>query len=66
MLAGGLTAEELLRRYCTLVYARTGSYVETARRVGLDRRTGRERIGPRPAGRAPRGTSPLLAHFIGE
>jgi transcriptional regulator with GAF, ATPase, and Fis domain len=46
MLTGGLTAEELLRRYCTLVYARTGSYVETARRLGLDRRTVRERIDP--------------------
>ena len=46
LLAGGLTADELLRRYCTLVYARTGNYVETARRLGLDRRTVRERIDP--------------------
>ena len=44
--AGALTADELLRRYCTLVYARTGSYEETARRLGLDRRTVRERIDP--------------------
>ena len=36
---GELTAEELLRRYCTLVYARMGSYGETARRLELDRRT---------------------------
>ena len=36
---GSLTAEELLRRYCTLVYARIGSYQETARRLQLDRRT---------------------------
>ena len=34
---GGLTAQELLSAYCTLVYRRTGSYVETARRLGLDR-----------------------------
>ena len=46
-LAGGaLTAEEALGRYCTLVYAETGSYVETARRLGLDRRTVRARVDP--------------------
>jgi transcriptional regulator with GAF, ATPase, and Fis domain len=37
--AGALTADELLRRYCTLVYAQTRSYEETARRLQLDRRT---------------------------
>ena len=44
MLAGALTADEMLRRYCTLVYAETGSYQETARRLGLDRRTVREKV----------------------
>ena len=44
ILTGVLTADELLRRYCTLVYARTGSYVETARRLGLDRRTARAKV----------------------
>jgi DNA-binding NtrC family response regulator len=44
ILGGTLTANELVQRYCTLVYAETGSYVETARRLGLDRRTVRERI----------------------
>jgi transcriptional regulator with AAA-type ATPase domain len=44
VLAGALSAEELLRRYCTLVYAETGSYLETGRRLGLDRRTVREKI----------------------
>jgi DNA-binding NtrC family response regulator len=44
MLAGSLSAEDLLRRYCTLVYAQTGSYQETGRRLGLDRRTVREKI----------------------
>ena len=43
-LSGSLTADELLRRYCTLVYARTGNYHETARRLGLDRRTVKGKI----------------------
>ncbi len=37
--AGELTAEELLQRYVAIIYSRTGSYEETARRLGLDRRT---------------------------
>ena len=41
---GELTADELLRRYCTLVYAKTRSYQETARRLGLDRRTVRDKV----------------------
>jgi DNA-binding NtrC family response regulator len=36
--AGDLTMDEVVRRYCTLVYERTGSFVETARRLGIDRR----------------------------
>ena len=43
---GGLTAKELLRRYCTCVYATTGSYQETARRLDLDRRTVKRYIDP--------------------
>ncbi|MYN66186.1 MAG: sigma-54-dependent Fis family transcriptional regulator [Acidobacteria bacterium] len=43
---GRLTAEEVLRRYCTIVYARTGSYQETARRLELDRRTIKRHIDP--------------------
>ncbi|MFQ6024734.1 MAG: sigma 54-interacting transcriptional regulator, partial [Acidiferrobacterales bacterium] len=42
--SGTLTAEALLRRYCTLVYAQTESYGETARRLQLDRRTVKSRI----------------------
>ncbi len=42
--AGSLTAEELLARYCTVVYSQTGSYEQAARRLGLDRRTVRARI----------------------
>ena len=37
--SGTLTAGDLLTRCCTMVYAKTGSYEETARRVELDRRT---------------------------
>ncbi len=44
---GGMTADELLGRYCTLVYAQTGSYQETARRLGIDRRTVRSKVDPR-------------------
>jgi transcriptional regulator with AAA-type ATPase domain len=43
---GSLSAEELLRRYCTQVYAQTGSYEAAARRLGLDRRTVKARVDP--------------------
>ncbi len=42
--AGKLTADDLLTRYVTLVYSRTGSYEETARRLGLDRRTVKAKV----------------------
>lgn len=41
---GRLTAEEVLRRYCTQVYALTRNYQETARRLQLDHRTVKARI----------------------
>jgi hypothetical protein len=41
---GKLTAEELLCRYCRLVYGQTGSYEETARRLHLDRRTVKAKV----------------------
>ncbi len=41
-----LDAEELLRRYTTLVYFRSGSYLSAARRLGLDRRTVKAKIDP--------------------
>ena len=41
---GRLTAEELLQSYCVLVYAETGSYEATARRLGLDRRTVKAKV----------------------
>ncbi len=43
---GSVTAKDLIRRYCTSVYATTGSYQETARRLELDRRTVKRSIDP--------------------
>jgi transcriptional regulator with PAS, ATPase and Fis domain len=50
---GSLTADQLLRRYCTIVYSRTRNLEETARRLKLDRRTVKakvdwEALGPTP------------------
>jgi DNA-binding NtrC family response regulator len=42
--AGTVTAEEALRLYCVQVYRLTGSYVEAARRLGLDRRTVKAKV----------------------
>ena len=44
MQQGALTAEELIEHYCTLTYSQTGSYMETSRRLGLDRRTIKARV----------------------
>ena len=41
---GRLTADQLLRRYCTAVYAKTGNYEETARRLQIDRRTVKSKV----------------------
>jgi transcriptional regulator with AAA-type ATPase domain len=53
---GELTADELLTRYCTIVYARAGSYEETARRLGLDRRTVKAKVDRELLGRIKRAT----------
>lgn len=42
--SGRLTADELLRRYCRIVYNQCHSYQETARRLGLDRRTVKSKL----------------------
>ncbi len=42
--SGALTADQLVARYCALVYAETRSYQETARRLGLDRRTVKSKV----------------------
>ena len=63
-------ADELLRRYCTLVYSETRSYEETARRLALDRRTVKAKVdedllkrlaGDRPNGEQPLGERPASA-----
>ena len=46
MRGGTLTADQLVQRYCALIYAETRSYRETARRVGIDRRTVKQKLGP--------------------
>lgn len=43
-LNGSLTVDELLQRYCTMVYSQTGSYEESARRLKIDRRTVKSKI----------------------
>jgi two-component system, NtrC family, response regulator HydG len=42
--AGQLTADELLSRYCALLYRRLGSYADVARQTGLDPRTSRKYV----------------------
>jgi DNA-binding NtrC family response regulator len=39
-----LTADELLRRYCTLAFAKMGSYEAAARMLKIDRRTVRAKV----------------------
>lgn len=46
MRRGSLTADELLRKYCTMVYKSTGSYEAAAKRLKLDRRTVKAKIEP--------------------
>ena len=43
---GTLTFAELLSRYCTVVYAKHGSYQKTAEVLGLDRRTVKSKVDP--------------------
>jgi hypothetical protein len=54
LLSGALTADEVLRRYCTIVYAQAGSYEEAARRLELDRRTVKSRVDPELLAQLPK------------
>ena len=40
------TADEVLRRYCGLVYRETGSFAKAAQRLRIDRRTVKAKVGP--------------------
>ncbi len=42
--AGNLTADELVSQYAAMVYSQTGSYEETSRRLGIDRRTVKAKV----------------------
>lgn len=53
---GNLTAEEMLQLYCTLIYAREGSYEATARRLKLDRRTVKSKVDLSLLGSTPEAT----------
>ena len=44
MAQGSLTADELERRYYSLLFAQTNSYQETARRLGRNWRTVKSKI----------------------
>ena len=56
--SGPMTAEELVRRYAAVVFRETGSYQETARRLGLDRRTVKAKLGGEGPGEAENGETP--------
>jgi DNA-binding NtrC family response regulator len=51
--SGTLTGDELLSRYCTILYAKTGSYEEAARRLAMDRRTVKSKVDRDLLGRLP-------------
>jgi DNA-binding NtrC family response regulator len=44
VVSGHFTADDLLRHYCTLLYATSRNYSEVAERLGVDRRTVRAKV----------------------
>ena len=44
IVSGHLTADELLRQYCTLLYSTSRNYSTVAEALGLDRRTVRAKV----------------------
>jgi transcriptional regulator with AAA-type ATPase domain len=44
ILAATFTADDLLRHYCTLLYAATRNYSQVAEKLGIDRRTVRAKV----------------------
>jgi transcriptional regulator with AAA-type ATPase domain len=58
VLAGApLTADQLLRVYCTLGYAETGNYKAASQRLGIDQRTLKSKIDPAMLGAFKTGAS---------
>lgn len=43
-LRGNLKADDLLSRYCSILFDRFGTYEEVARRAGIDRRTAKKHV----------------------
>jgi hypothetical protein len=41
---GNFTAEELIAKYCSIIYEKNGSYIETSKILNLDRRTVKNKI----------------------
>jgi MoxR-like ATPase len=60
---GDLSADELLGRYCALLYRRLGSYAEVSRRMGVDVRTARKYADGAASGQA-RASSASSARFF--
>ncbi len=52
---GAMSAQELMTTYCTMIYYRTGNFMETARILGIDRRTVRAKVDERILRRLERG-----------
>jgi DNA-binding NtrC family response regulator len=44
VMSGDLSADDLLRKYCTLLYAKTRNYSQVAEKLGVDRRTVRAKV----------------------
>jgi hypothetical protein len=44
IVSGRVTADELLRQYCTLLYATSRNYSTLAEKLALDRRTVRAKV----------------------
>jgi hypothetical protein len=55
---GNLSADDVLDRYCTLLYHRCGSYVAAAEILELDRRTVKRRVLPKLLGELQRFSTP--------
>ncbi|HLK68271.1 MAG TPA: sigma 54-interacting transcriptional regulator [Bryobacteraceae bacterium] len=57
---GRMLVEDLISGYVTMVYSHTGSYEETARRLGLDRRTVKAKVQPELLRKLRNGKPPIV------